>query len=260
MNHRLVIFTGKGGVGKTTLSMAYVKYLESTGKKVLYNCFHQIPDRDMIKSLAVPILDITVEQSAEIYIGRKLNSKTIASWIMHTHFFKSLFQMIPGLGHMILLGHILNELEADQELTIVMDSPASGHALTMFESSSNFKKIFKTGLIVKDIEKMRSFLEDEKFLKTYIVTLPSEMAIQEAKGLKQEIQSIYKNAEIILNNSLKKYLDEHNVKREELPHFLQAKLDFENLVTEETFTLPFIPVNDISKVVSLIRPMLGGLE
>jgi arsenite-transporting ATPase len=51
--------------------------------------------------------------------------------------------MIPGLGHMILFGHIIDELERDPELHIVIDAPASGHALTMFESTSTFETIFK---------------------------------------------------------------------------------------------------------------------
>jgi anion-transporting ArsA/GET3 family ATPase len=155
-HHRLYIFTGKGGVGKTTLAMAFTKFLESKKINVKYNCFHQNPETSLESALALPTINIKIESSAEVYIGRKLNSTTIAAWIMKTHFFKALFQMIPGLGHMILLGHLIDELEKDPTLVIVLDSPASGHALTMFESTSNFKTIFKTGLVVKDIDRMQT--------------------------------------------------------------------------------------------------------
>ncbi|MBP9681678.1 MAG: hypothetical protein KBD76_09760, partial [Bacteriovorax sp.] len=96
MHHRLYIFTGKGGVGKTALAMAFTKYLESRGINVKYNCFHQTPEKILEKELNLPTIDRRLEQSAEVYIAQKLNSTTIASWIMKTHFFKSLFQMIPG--------------------------------------------------------------------------------------------------------------------------------------------------------------------
>lgn len=146
---RLYIFTGKGGVGKTSLATAMTKHLEHIGLHAQYNSFYQDPEKSLWKELSLPVFDIELFSSAETYIARKLKSTTVASWIMKTHFFKSLFQMVPGLGHMILLGNIIDELEQNPELVIVLDSPASGHALTMFESSSNFKKFFAPDLSLK---------------------------------------------------------------------------------------------------------------
>lgn len=259
MNQRLFIFTGKGGVGKTSVALAFALHLKSKGRKVKYNSFYLPPEKDLVTKLNVPIFNMTVEESAEIYIGNKLGSKTIASWIMATHFFKSLFQMIPGLGHMILLGHILKELELDPELTIVLDSPASGHALTMFESSNNFKRIFKTGLIVNDIEKMKQSLEDPNFLKTYIVALPNDLAIAEANDVKNELAEVYKNLEIIINNSLLKYFEQNNLPQEQLPDVIQSKLTIEAQVLDALYTIPHIPLNDFADVVIDIEKKLGGL-
>lgn len=259
MNQRLFIFTGKGGVGKTSVALAFALHLKKKGHKVKYNSFYLPPEKDLVAKLDVPIFNMTVEESAEIYIGNKLGSKTIASWIMATHFFKSLFQMIPGLGHMILLGHILKELELDPELIIVLDSPASGHALTMFESSNNFKRIFKTGLIVNDIEKMKLSLEDPSFLKTYIVALPNELAIAEANDVKNELAEVYKNLEIIINNSLLKYFEQKNLPIDQLPDVINSKLAIEKQVLDGFFTIPHIPLNDFAEVVIDIEKNLGGL-
>ena len=84
MHRRLYIFTGKGGVGKTTLAMSFTKQLELEGKRVLYYCFYQLPEKKLWDALKLPVLDLQLEKSAEVYIARKLNSKTIASWIMMT--------------------------------------------------------------------------------------------------------------------------------------------------------------------------------
>ncbi len=260
---RLYIITGKGGVGKTSVAMALTKHLESQGVKVFYNSFFQEPERDLWKKLNLPTLDLNLLSSAEIYIARKLNSKTIASWIMKTHFFKSLFQMIPGLGHMILLGHIIDELEKNPDMVVVLDSPASGHALTMFESSSNFKKIFRAGLIVKDIERMHRFLSNETHLKTLIVSLPTELSMNEARDLEKELLSnesgMNFHLNLIINDSYLKYCELEKISKAQLPNFLKNKLDLESAIVHEEAVIPHVDDNSEEKIITQMIPFMAEL-
>lgn len=230
MLHRLYIITGKGGVGKTTLSLSLAKKLTEDGKKVLYNSFDQEDQSELCSELSTPSLHLELEKSAEIYMGKKLGSEIVASWIMKTPFFKSLFNMIPGLGHMILLGHVIDLLEADPELTIILDSPSSGHAMTMFESSHNFKEIFGSGLLVEDINRMHRFIYGEGTLKNYIVSLPTKMALNEAKEVKDHLAELnFANTEVLINDCLSPLLSD----KEDLPEFLQIKNSLEKDVIEE---------------------------
>ncbi len=262
-HHRLYIFTGKGGVGKTTLAMAFTKHLQSTGVNVKYNCFHQHPEKELEKAVDLPTLEFSIEKSAETYIGRKLNSTTIASWIMKTHFFKSLFQMIPGLGHMILFGNLIDELENDPTLVIVLDSPSSGHALTMFESTSNFKAIFKSGLVVKDIDRMQNFLSGADNLKTHIITLATELSLSEALDLKNELDNNLPDTEahtdLLVNDSFKKFFELNNIDEKTLPPFLTQKTELEKNIISQHFTLPHIDNDDTPKVVMMLSKMMEGL-
>lgn len=261
--HRLYIFTGKGGVGKTTLAMAFTKYLESKNINVKYNCFHQLPEKNLQAELHLPTIELNIDSSAEAYIGRKLNSTTIASWIMKTHFFKALFQMIPGLGHMILLGHLIDELEKDPSLIIVLDSPASGHALTMFESTSNFKAIFKTGLVVKDIERMQRFLKGENNLKTHVITLATELSLSEAMDLKSELDNNLTDTDahtdMIVNDSFKKFFEQHSTDESTLPDFLKQKIDLEKEIVKKYYTLPHIDRTSPTQIVSELANYMEGL-
>jgi arsenite-transporting ATPase len=260
MDRRLYIFTGKGGVGKTTLAMSFTKQLQSEGKNVLYYCFNQLPEKKLSDAINLPMLNLDLDKSAEIYIARKLNSKTIASWIMMTHFFKSLFQILPALGHMILLGHIIDELEKNPNLIIVLDSPASGHALTMLESSTNFKNIFKTGLIVKDIERMQTFLNDDQNIVIYIIANPSDLAITEARELLSQLGENSKSCEIIINNSYQKYFDMNKLNTTDLPSFLQSKLISEKELNLNLITFPHLTTNLPEKLIIELIPFMKELK
>lgn len=250
-------------MGKTTLAMAFTKYLQKKGVNVKYNCFHQNPEKQLQAAIALPTIEIDIDKSAEIYIGRKLNSTTIASWIMKTHFFKSLFQMIPGLGHMILFGHLIDELEKDPSLVVVLDSPASGHALTMFESTSNFKTIFKSGLVVKDIDRMQNFLSGENNLKTHVVTLATELSLSEALDLKNELDNnlpdTQAHTDLLVNDSFKKFFELKKVDEKELPPFLAQKIELEKNIVAQYHTLPHIDHDDMPKIVMDLSAMMEGL-
>lgn len=262
---QLYIFTGKGGVGKTALAMAWTLHLKRKGYKVRYHSFYQNPPRNLWNKLQLPVLDLELDQSAETYIARKLGSETIAHWVMKTNFFQSLFQVIPGLSHMILLGHIIDILEKNQDEIIVIDSPASGHALTMFESSNNFKTIFKSGLIVKDIERMHRYIYHPDKMHTYIVSLPTELSIQEALELKKSLEEHkIPESSLIINNLVEKYLLEKKLGQEQLPDFLTHRLNSEREILNKLghlshYDLPLINKPSMPEVIEELSNNLEGL-
>jgi len=69
-HQRLYIFTGKGGVGKTTLAMAFTLYLKNQGINAKYNCFHQTPEKSLQRELNLPSIEMQVDTSTETYIAK----------------------------------------------------------------------------------------------------------------------------------------------------------------------------------------------
>jgi arsenite-transporting ATPase len=188
---RLYIFTGKGGVGKTTLSKAFVRYLVEHDHEAVYLTFKNQSLSDSHKEVTseatvqgIREIYLDLEECARGYIERRLNSKLIAGWIVKTPFFRALINMVPGFNYLIYLGKVLEMGKDNPRMIVVLDAPASGHALTMVESTTNFQQIFESGIIFEDTHKMLSRLNDPNYTKIHIVSLPSQMSWQEAIELK----------------------------------------------------------------------------
>ena len=237
---RLYVFAGKGGVGKTTLSLAFAKYLQNRHKKkVLYTVFEQNYSSFLCKQLDIPWLQTTMMGSIGSYMERKMGSKVIANTILKAPFFKSLFHAVPGLGYVSLLGGLIDSLKNDDDLTLVFDPPATGHILTMFSSLHNFKEIFGTGIFAKDIDRMNSFIQSEDFLKVTVVSLPTEMALREALELQEGLRNYcHDNIDLIVNDS---FGASDELKVGEMPKFLYEKIELEDRVLEREDVKLFLP-------------------
>jgi hypothetical protein len=192
---RLYIFTGKGGVGKTTLSKAFVRHLKNLNHEAIYLTFknqslseNHDEKNSSLETNGIREVYLDLEECAKGYIERRLNSSLIAGWIVKTPFFRALVNMIPGFNYLIYLGKILEMGKDNPNLIVILDAPASGHALTMVESTTNFQHIFESGVIFEDTHKMLSRLNDPNYTKIHVVSLASQMSWQEAIELKSGIE------------------------------------------------------------------------
>lgn len=236
------IVTGKGGVGKTTQALALCKYLqENTSKKVIYAYFKTSSIKEtekdldqghkLAQELGLEYLGLELKESARTYITKKLKSSIVASWIVKTPFFKALINMLPGFSYLIYLGKLLEIIhDSKLETIVVLDSPSSGHALTMLEATQNFQEIFGSGIVFEDTKKMLKLLTTPGFAQVDIICLPTAMAIHEGIELKEEITKALSIEKHIFCNNV---LNLPNSAPDELPEFLNKKISGEKEVLEK---------------------------
>ena len=147
----LHIFTGKGGVGKTSCSLAFCHSLQKQGRKSVYLTLDESHVEDFSQDDLITHLNFELWDCVEQYLIRKFSSKIISTMIMKTPFFRALIKMVPGFRYVIYMGRLVHLIETNKDLIYVLDSPSSGHLLTMFESVYLFKNIFGGGILAKDL-------------------------------------------------------------------------------------------------------------
>jgi len=263
---RLYIFTGKGGVGKTTLAKAFTRYLVENDHEAVYLTLqnsalgdnHSGNSEKIVNGIKEVSLDL--EESARGYIEKRLNSKMISTWIVKTPFFRALINMTPGFNYLIFLGKMLQMGVDNPRLIIVMDAPASGHALTMVESTTNFQQIFESGVIFEDTMKMLNRLNDPTYTKMHVVSLPSLMSWQEAVELKAGLRERTPvDVDITVNNCLYPLLEND---LEQLPQGLREKaLNEKQLVEEHRSEMQCILPHSLNKnTLDIESDLVGSLS
>lgn len=263
---RLYIFTGKGGVGKTTISKSFTRLLTEHDHEVAYLTFqnqslgekHSGTQINITNGIKEIYLDL--EDAAKGYIEKKLNSKMLANWIVETPFFRALINMVPGFNYLIYLGKVLEMQHENPRLIIVIDAPASGHALTMIESTTNFQQIFGSGIIFDDTARMLAKLNDPEYTKIHVITLPSQMAWQEAVELKSNLKERTPvSIDITVNNCLFPLFEQY---LNQLSSGLKQKaLNEKQLIEENSSEMLCILPHSLSKDVNSVESdLVGTLE
>lgn len=269
---RFYIFTGKGGVGKTTLSFSFCEYLRQKGKKVAYVYFKSSAITEAQKELdqgqklgielGISSIGLDLKECAQEYISRKMKSETIGKWVVKSPFFKALINMIPGFSYLIYLGRTLEYLNEDPELIVVLDSPSSGHALTMLEATHNFREIFQSGIVFDDAQKMIDLMFSPNFLQVNIITLPTLMAVHEGLELQRDLKKIDAiDTEVFCNNS---YYNISGISDSNLPSFLQEKVENEQQVAslhkaDINSFISHSPLLDSKQIIKEIVPSMENL-
>jgi anion-transporting ArsA/GET3 family ATPase len=203
----LTIFCGKGGVGKTTMALAYALSHADQKRPVLLVTSHPLQELAVTVSLAglyeahpdaasnLFIIHIDPLEILASKVKQAVPSEFLVKKVLASPIYKSLIEVAPGLKEIAFLGrlHQLTEQrsregKAGEYDLIVWDTPATGHFLQTLKVSQSFESYLSGpfGLLGKEVGE---FFAEASNIALFPVTTLEEMAVDETIELCQKLDA-----------------------------------------------------------------------
>ncbi|HUR48524.1 MAG TPA: ArsA-related P-loop ATPase [Acidimicrobiales bacterium] len=197
---RVVIVIGKGGVGKTTVSAALARaaslagmdalVVEIEGKGGLTSAFEHPDDLDYrevvlyagdkskgegdVRGRTLRADEALIEYLEDHAMGR-LSKRLLSAGAIDV-----VATAVPGIKDILVLGKV-KQLEREHPADlIVLDAPASGHAISFLAGAGSLLDAVRSGPIRAQAQDVVNLLTDESRCQVLVVTLAEEMPVNEA--------------------------------------------------------------------------------
>jgi anion-transporting ArsA/GET3 family ATPase len=208
LERRLVIVTGKGGTGKTTVAAALAVAAARAGKRVLVAEMtpdEQIPGRiapgspeagyagrELRPGLRSMFVD-PFEALAE-YLGLQLRTPGLVRRVLETEAFRQLMNAAPGWRELITLGKVwhleqMRDRSENRYDLIVVDAPATGHGVTFLNAPRVVVSALRTGPLRRHSQLVEQMLEDPDRTLLLPVALAEELPARETAELVARVRA-----------------------------------------------------------------------
>ncbi|MFO7567559.1 MAG: ArsA family ATPase [Enhygromyxa sp.] len=201
---RLLIVSGKGGVGRTTVSALLGSALAARGRKTLVATTGH-DDRLAWMLGGERLEDVPVEVGRNLFVQRLVpatcveeygalvtHSQRLSHAVFGNKVVRRLLRAIPGLDDFAILGKVWHEaVRARSFDTILFDGPASGHLRLVLGVPQAILETVSEGPITREAALMREALQDPSISAAVLVGLPEPWPLTEmselADALRDEI-------------------------------------------------------------------------
>ncbi len=201
LEHRLLFVTGKGGVGKTTLSLVLGLIAAKQGKKTLLVELNASSLSVLAKTKKIGykpqklipsypnlhVINVDPHSSFEEYILMQIKLKALYKAVFENKFVRYFIDATPGLADLMCVGKIYSVVK-DYDLVIV-DAPATGHGLALLTIPQVVSSAVKVGPLGHEAQRIDELLHDAEKTRVVLVTLPEDMPVTETLELAETLKT-----------------------------------------------------------------------
>ncbi|MEW6774943.1 MAG: ArsA family ATPase [Bdellovibrionota bacterium] len=223
LDKRLLINSGKGGVGKSTLSSALAVLAAKKGKRVLlaesdtktdtFGRLHevfQVPEleyreREIYPNLFACALD--ADHALEEYVVSVIKVRSLFKAVFDLEVVRNAYVAAPGIKELAIVLKLWMLATGDGGKRrpydlVVYDAPATGHGLFFLKMPQVLIDILGAGPLPNKAKEVLTLLHDPAKTRLNLVTLPFEMPVVETieyleqirKGMDVQLGTVFLNA------------------------------------------------------------------
>jgi anion-transporting ArsA/GET3 family ATPase len=206
LERRLVIVTGKGGTGKTTVAAALAAAAAGRGRRVL---LAEVGRDEQIPALfdaaaagyagrevhpGVTALRIDPFEALGEYLSLQIGLRAPVAFVLRNRAFRQLMEASPGWRELITLGKLwhLEQMQAAPGRPrfdwIVVDAPATGHGVSFLSAPRVVVSAVRAGPLRRQAAQVEALLEDPERTVLLPVTLAEELPVRETGELVRRVR------------------------------------------------------------------------
>ena len=208
LDPRLVIVTGKGGTGKTTVVADLALAAAGRGRRVLVI---ETGREEHVPRLLAPVSEPVGYEGREIrpglramrvdpyqalaeYLGLQLRMQSLVSRMMRYQGFRQLMDASPGWRELITLGKVWHLEQQQTEKgerrydLLVVDAPATGHGLTFLDVPRVVVSALRAGPLRRHAGWVEEMLRDPDATLLVPVALAEELPARETVELVERVR------------------------------------------------------------------------
>lgn len=190
----LVLVTGKGGTGKSTLVAALATLAarrRGSAVAVELSAHPRLPAL-LPPGGAITTATIDAEASMAPALGRLLGLPAVAGAILDNRVLRLFMRTSPAIREMIVLDELAHVVEraSARRAPVFVDLHATGHALSLVATPQGVREMLRVGPLAGVASRVHALLSDPRRCELLAVTLPEELPVNETIELLERIGKV----------------------------------------------------------------------
>jgi anion-transporting ArsA/GET3 family ATPase len=208
LKKRLIFVTGKGGVGKSTVSAALGVAAARAGKRTIV-C--EVAQQERISSLferqgigyheveiapRLHAFSIDPQRALEEYLQLQIRIRPLYDLLFKNRIFTYFAAATPGLRELVTIGKVWELAQLDRKVKkapkydlVIVDAPATGHGLGLLRTPKTFSDIARVGPVKRQADYIYDFITDRSVTAVMAVAWPEEMPVNETLDLQRRLKT-----------------------------------------------------------------------
>ena len=179
-------------MGKSALASATALLCQRKNKKVFLVSWNPFDVRARIlpfETLGIHHLVLDGPQCFKEYAMGIFKFEKVVETLVQNKVVTTFIQAAPGLSEAVIAGKIWDLTQKNPDAIVLVDLPATGHAFSFFSSPIGLRKLFKMGLVHREIERIcEMFFSSQSLVQ--LVTLPEELPLTETLEFQKKLSAI----------------------------------------------------------------------